>query len=628
MGLRGLLCAALTVVAVVGSGHLCRTCVAANRAGRAFNTACSVDWRNPIPPEWLRTARIDHVFIYSGQPIHWDAKTGEPTLRPKTDPRLVRCFELYKGTGIKVLLLGNFYCHAPKDGAAVDAAGRRISMACLGSPAFAQWLRKTIAGQAKVFSRFEAFGGFCFDDASGVRCDCCYCPRCGSAFKAQTGQEPPRFTPADGTGRIDPNDPRLLWDAFHRRAYGNYTRIQSEAVRSVSRDALMVTIPADSHYYGHYLNCKVAQPDTPKGLAARLQRITRFRIRHWAMFQAFPFPRLPEPGESGFRHWAIGAHICQPSTAMIEPRQGPVRTVGTRSHGFFSPAEIRRLIRVTVAEGAPGIAYWGWPSVLIGYPEAFDAIADVHKELPRLAGLLAERRPVRATVGVLHATATEVLEQPWRVNMLERWRHLHAWEGVAYTLRRAHVAHRIVMDTDLDVRTLDTLRVLVLAGVRFLTQPCAQRIEQRIARGRLTVLADPQSLPLKGATVVQFDPYRWYRKLLDGYRQPWHLDAQRAHLDKTLVPMVVRCSGQRPGVRSEYVVSFTYRDARGQRVVFLANWDLEHTRSADVAGLAPGDVTDLLGSAGGLSAVPGGRLRVSVAPAGWRVLVVKGDPKH
>ena len=63
------------------------------------------------------------------------------------------------------------------------------------------------------------------------------------------------------------------------------------------------------------------------------------------------------------------------------------------------------------------------------------------------------------------------------------------------------------------------------------------------------VLTDAGSLTLKGATVLDFDPYLWYGKLLGGYRQPWHLDAQRKHLAKAHVPSVVRHVG-RPSMRS------------------------------------------------------------------------------
>jgi hypothetical protein len=338
------------------------------------------------------------------------------------------------------------------------------------------------------------------------------------------------------------------------------------------------------------------------------------------LFQAFPFPRLPEATEQGLQPWAVGCHISRGSTELVEFVEGPLRIIDGQEREFASPAEIRRLARFTVAEGAPGISYWGWPDGLSVYPEAFDAIADVHRDVGALGGVRAGLRPYPVAVGVLYSTSTEVLEQPWRSNTLERWQHLHAWESVLYTFRRSHVLHRVVLESEVNEASLAGLQVLVLSGVRFLARPVAEQIEARVRQGRMQVLADSESIHLAGATVVEFDPYFWYQKQLDGYRQPRYLEEQRRRLAKTLVPRLLEVTGQKRLVDADNVVSFAYLDARAETVLFVVNWDLDQSAEALLPGVTLGQVRDLLASPGSAPAAVAGGVSVSVSPAGWRVI--------
>ena len=52
----------------------------------------------------------------------------------------------------------------------------------------------------------------------------------------------------------------LLWEACQRESWAIYLRTQGEAVRSVSDDLLMLTIPSDSYFYGRFLAVDVAHP--------------------------------------------------------------------------------------------------------------------------------------------------------------------------------------------------------------------------------------------------------------------------------------------------------------------------------------------------------------------------------
>lgn len=590
---------------------------AALAATPRFHTACVVDYRKPVPPEWLKQAGIQYVYIYIGIPI--TRVDGKPSIKPKSKRLFDACLELHADTGIKVLMVSNYYSRSPKRTWSVDSCGRAIRMGCFSKNEFHDWMRQAISDMAQVFSPYRAFGGFCFDDAPGNRVDCCYCDDCRAAFKARYGTDPPQFAPHEAPARVDPSHPVLLWDAYHRAMLDRYNRTQSECVRAISKDLLTATITADSYYCGRHLSMDVGYEDTAVTAGARLQRIDRSQVRWWHLFQSFGFPRLPEAGEQGYQRWAAGCHITTPSPKIIVHREGPMFERFGRSM-FLSPAEIQRLMRTTIAEGAPGIAFWASGRVLPYYPDAFAAMGEVMADVRKIEPVIARRRPFAARVGLVYSTATEVFEQPWKANTLERWQHLHAFEATAYALLRSSVQHQIVFDVDLTQERLDDFDVLVMPGVRFLTKPVAGALEQGMAQGKLTVLADMRALPLKGATVVDYDPQSWYRRQLKGYRQPRYLDEVRERAQRLLVPEI-RAKAQAPvAVTFGKAFGRLFVDADGSLVLFIVNWDLDAPSKASINLPAHSRARDLLT---GETLSHGPTCDVAVPPAGWRVLGIE-----
>lgn len=581
-----------------------------------FHAVTLVDPASPVPAQWLQKAGID--CVYTGGVI--DLETG-PDGQPELPEAQVRAWEKlqqeYEGTGMRVLIMTNYYSHNPRGTDAVDVNGREIQMACLYQDKFYEWMAGTIVAQAKAYSRFDVFGGFCFDDGWGIRVDCCYCDTCRALFRDRYGLEAPPFDIHEGTAVVADDDPLLLWEQFQREAYDRYMQVQSEAVRSVSDDLLMLTIPSDSYFYGRLLNANMTQQELPPNASALIQRIERLQVKHWFLYQSFPLARLPEADESGLQPWAIGCHVIANSPKLIVTTEGPFLQHYTRTQ-MMSPEEIEQMARITVTEGADAICYWQSGSLTAYYPEGYDGMAAARADMDKLEDILAQRQPYQAQVGLLYSTTTEVMEQPWQTNLNERWVHLHSFEATAFALMRGNIPFRIVMEDEVADGALEGLRVLIIPSARFLSQSAYHGIEQAASAGMVTYLCG-QCAQVSTARSVDYDVTYWHRRIQSGYRQIRYLDTHYADAEKELLPLV-RGRTQNPvTVSSRTGISKLYHV--GDRfVVMVANWALDTPTNAELSVTQTRQVTDIL-SGESLGAVPPGvPITVKVPPAGWRVL--------
>jgi len=584
-------------------------------AGDEFPLCCVVDYRNPVAPELLKEAGIQRVYISVGIPLKRDLATGKRVLDPKLKPQLDELFKRYGEHGIKILVASHYYTRPPKGTECVDFWGRTLQMGCFNNDKFLDWMAGTIKDVAEVFSAYDAFGGFMFDDGVHVRVDACYCDLCKTRFKAEYGVDPPPFEPYDGPPRLDPKDARLLWDQFHQKAYNRYLRTQAEAATSFSDKLFLATIPSDSYFYGRQLSSDVAPGETPTRNNARVQRIDRIQVRHWHMFQSFPFPRVTADG-IGRARFGVGCHLTTPSPKIIMHHEGPFIERAGRQQ-FLSPAEISRMMRTTIAEGADAICFWENSRAFPYYTDAFPAIGRVSRDAAKIGEILDERKPFPARIGLLYSTTTEILQQPWRNNTLERWKHLHSFEAMAYALTRAGIQFRIVFDADLSKEALAGLDVLIPTGVTQLTKPTAELLEQAVAAKKLKIVSDRATLPLKGAVVCDFDQDYWFKKQLKGYRQLTHLTHQAAQIRRSVF-IELDFADRQPAVTfSASCFGRFFRGRDNSLLIFLVNWDLENEAAVKIQFKEPRTVTD---ASTGQQAGRGAMVELSVAPAGWRVI--------
>lgn len=581
-----------------------------------FHAVTLVDLAHPVPPAWLERAGID--YVYASAPATEIGPEGAPVIAGEAREQWERLLELYAGSGVRILVMGNFYLKPAIEHQARDLFGRLHPMACFRQPGFQDEMSARIIGLARALSAYPAFGGFAFDDGAHVRVDCCYCDLCRAQFAAEYGLEPPGFAPRAGTGRVPADDRVLAWEEFQRASWEMYLRTQADAVRAVSPDLLMVTIPSDSYFYGRFLNVDVAPEETILGHSALLQRIERIQPRHWTIFQSFPLARLPETGESGLQPWAVGAHITADSPKMLMQHEGPYAPVYQRIQ-YMSPAEIERMGRVTITEGAGGLCWWTPAAPLPSYPAAFDAMAEVARDVERIEGVLAERRPEPARIGLLYSTTTEVLEQPWRSNTAERWQHLHAFEGIAYSLLRANLPLEFLMEDELTPEKLRGLRGLVVPAVRFLRADIAEAIERAIAETGLVALAAGECLHLRGMVRTDCDPLIWHTWASRGYRQEQYANLQWLEARNALLPHLLPLASAPVRVYSDRAIARHYGLPGGDLLLLVASWDLDNITEAAIEG--EGRATDLLS---GRELGPVEEIgRLTINPAGWRVLRIE-----
>lgn len=578
-----------------------------------YHAVTLLDIANPLSPQLLERAGVDYVYA-SAPPIE-QGGDGNPVIAASHREAWEQVLSLYEGTGTRVLLMGNFYVNPAEEHRAVDAFGRKHPMACFRNAGFQRAMTERIQAIARAFAAYPAFAGFVFDDGTHVRVDCCYCPDCIQQFREQYDARPPAFEPRRPNRHVHDDDPVLLWERFQQESWQIYLRTQSEAVRSVSEDSLMLTIPSDSFFYGRFLNVDVDREDTVLGHSGRLQRIERIQPRHWRIWQSFPLARLPEADETGLQPWAVGAHITADSPKMLMQCEGPYAPVYGRVQ-YMSPAEIERMARVTITEGANSVCYWTPAGPLPSYPAAFDALAEVYRDVEKIEDALQMRRPARASIGVLYSTTTETMQQPWETNTSERWRHLHAYEGLIYSMSRCNVPFETIMEPDLSREALKRFDALVLPAVRWLPTSALSAIEAAIAQDGLHVLAAGECATVRGMIAGGCDPLIWHNRARRGYRQERYANEQWSDFRNTLAHHLVSLIDAPVRVYSDRAVGRLFDLEDGDRMLLIASWDLENICEVAIEG--EGKATDML-SGRELGAINDlGRL--TVPPAGWRVL--------
>ncbi|MEW6358503.1 MAG: hypothetical protein AB1696_19370 [Planctomycetota bacterium] len=578
-----------------------------------FPLSCVVDYHSPVLPELLKQAGIQRVYISIGFPVQ--SVEGKPALDPKVKPELEDFLRLYGQGGVKVLVASGYYAKPPKGAECVDFWGRTVEIGCFNNEKFLDWMAEQIKNIALVLREYEAFDGFMFDDGVHVRVDCCYCDTCKRLFREKHGIEPPPFEPYKGDARLAPDDPRLLWDAFHQEAYNRYLRTQAKAAQSVSDKLFLATIPSDSYFYGRQLSSDVPPAETETKSSARLQRIDRIQVRRWHIFQSFPFLKIVADG-TGREPFGVGTHLTTPSPKIIMHHEGPfIEQMGRQQ--FLSPAEISRQMRTIIAEGASAICFWENSRAFPHYPDAFTAVGQVVADVKKVEKAMEERKPYPARIGLLYSTATEIIQQPWMKNTLERWRHLHCFEAMAYAMTRMSIQFRILFDSDLANGVPSDLDALILTGVTHLTKPVAEGVEKAIADRGLKVLTDPTCLPIKGAEVCEFDTSIWFESQLRGYRQVRHLDHQAAAIRRGVFPSLDFPKYQPVVVSSGSCFARFFQGADDSLLIFVVNWDIEEESFAKVDvpfahTFRDESSEERLGE--------GNSLEVKVAPAGWRVV--------
>jgi hypothetical protein len=545
---------------------------------------------------------------------------GEPTIPTEQRTGWEKMAAEYKDAGIKVLIIGQYYAHNPEGTDAVDVSGRKIDMACFYQPKFYEWMRETIVAQAKAYSEFGIFGGFMFDDGAQVRVDCCYCETCKAGFMEQYGKEPPAFEVHEGTGTLADDDVLLQWEQFQRAGFERYLQAQSEAVRSVSDELMMLTIPSDSFYYGRLLNANMAREELATNSGALIQRIERTQVKDWYLYQAFPFPRLPEAGEKGLQFWGVGCHISANSPKLVLCTEGPFLQHRSRMQ-VMSPAEIAQMTRITVTEGANAICYWQSGAYTAYYPEGYSGMGEAYSEIVQLEAMLQARTPHPAEVGLLYSTTTEVMEQPWRTNLNERWVHLHSFEGTAFAMMRGNVAYRIVMEDELSDGDLDGLAALVLPNVRFISGGARETIEEAAAAG-MKLYAAGECVAMVGAQAVDYDVSYWHRRIQAGYRQIGYLNTHYAQAEKELLPLLREDVAPAVSVSSRMGISKLY-DAGDGMVLMIANWDLHRSTEATVESAHGYGMVDMLSGEQLGTLGEGSQVALEVPAGGWRILKLR-----
>ena len=111
-----------------------------------------------------------------------------------------------------------------------------------------------------------------------------------------------------------------------------------------------------------------------------------------------------------------------------------------------------------------------------------------------------------------------MLEQAWTEITIERWRHLHCFEGVAYALTRAGVAWRPVMEDVIGSGALTGLTALVVPNAAWIGEAAAGAIDTA-ARGGVKVVCVGAHPRLDMAVEAPSAGLIWYRWVGEGYRQ-------------------------------------------------------------------------------------------------------------
>lgn len=564
------------------------------------------------PPldDW-RAMGAQEAFYYAGLPVVLGAD-GQPAWRSaQARDEFLTPYARLDGTGVRLIPVLNLAREkAPADELQQSRWAKPQQFRCYTASPDAMAAR--IQFLVSALSKHESFGGLCFDDEPGIVAGGCICARCQTQFRARYGIDAPTNTAyAQGSpGVIPTTHPILRWAQFQRDAMRDYYVQLTRSAHRVAPTLPVYLIPGAPYYSGKQLS----MPQTPgeKVIASgRCLSLDDSHIRSYHLYAQFFLSRVTDigwgaPEAAGFCTFMLDTGLPQfGNVPVYDAHLAPVN-----GHTVLSIPAFTRDILQTYAEGSHGLIYFPGFGLAPGHVNAARQTLD--QTLLPLASRTGALHRTAGRVAILYAGTTADLADVWQTNPLERFRHLHQCDALAYYLFRAGIPFEVVLESELAApERLTAYKVVLATGVHAITEPAAQALTA-YAHGGGTLIVDATSHPaLTAGRVVAFDASCYYNALIQWNPGLIDLEEQWNVLDGALgsvLPATLAIC--RP---DSHRVNVNYLTDGARQYVFLVNDELQKPTTTTLTFDQAYTVTDVLSRE---KLGDGKTLKVTVPPAG------------
>lgn len=395
-------------------------------------------------------------------------------------------------------------------------------------------VKEKAAAFTRWLSKFKNFKGLSGDDEPGIQPGGCACENCVKLFKEKYGINPPSDNDYLNAqkGIVPENHPVLLWTKFQNNQITKYYSSIADSIKKEKPDALVMNIPAAAYFSGKQLSIPNCKPED-FGKSGRRVTLDNCHIRDFQLYIQF---YMNEIDQSGWKN-KIADGLC-----LYMEKKGLPQFPNIPIYDKFDPdakpvvisvPAFKRFILQTFSEGGKGIVYFPGrslsPAHVTAGEEAYNKfIRPVCERTPQL-------HKMPGKVGVLYSATTRIFSDLWVNNPIERYKHLHECDALAYYLLKKAIPFEMIIEDE--IKSSDDLKrfpVIISAGLNFISKEKETIIEDYIPNGGKFILDKKSAVNIPGMKAVDFDAESWYRKVIEGTQKASDMEDQAELLDKDL----------------------------------------------------------------------------------------------
>ncbi|MDD5599152.1 MAG: hypothetical protein PHV82_14490, partial [Victivallaceae bacterium] len=433
------------------------------------------------------------------------------------EKKIKAVFEKFKGSGIKVSIIPDLWrmvFEPEKSLLTRDRWGRTGKFRCFADQT--ALLEKAVCFLVSELSSFPNFGGICLDDEAAVMAGGAMNKEIVSGFEKEYGMKvPPLNMYADiPHGIISDRNPILLWNHYQQKCLLNFHLKLVAAIKKLRPECPVYIVPADSWICGKTISIPNSPPETTK--TYRLGQLDASALNGFHLYTQYSFHAIDDSG------WdkKIATGQCQ---AQFIPPDSP-RTVipiydpCAVSEKSISVTAFRRYVLQTFAEGESGIGYW---PVAAFTPAHFSAAADLDKNFIKpfceKTGNLS-RLPGRAAI--LFSTSTYIFNDIWKTNPIERFRHNHQCDALAYFLLKRGIPFDIILESGIDTTSkIKNYGIIISSGVEYLTESCVRTLKSYAREVGKLVFDKETKVKIPEAIYAGLNAEFWYAAIEGQYQR-------------------------------------------------------------------------------------------------------------
>lgn len=532
---------------------------------------------------------------------------------PEKPEKIESIFKRFENTDIPIILNMNaFYGKYPDKGQIIRFSDK---------PAYRCFsqdntdITERAASFTKWLSKFKNFKGLCGDDEPGIQPGGCVCKHCTELFKKEYGLNPPSnedYLNA-AKGIVAENNTVLLWAKFQNDQILKYYASITDTIKKEKPDARVLNIPAAAYFSGKQLSIPDCKPEDFVKSGRRVT-LDNCHIRDFQLYIQF---YMNEINSSGWKN-KIADGLC-----LYMEKKGLPQFPNIPIHDKFDPSAkpvvisvpaFKRFIVQTFSEGGKGIVYFPGrslsPEHVAAAEKAYNEfIKPVCKNAPQL-------HKMPGKVGILYSTTTRTFSDLWINNPIERYKHLHECDALAYYLFKKAIPFEMIMEDE--IKSSDDLKrfpVIISAGLDFISAKKAKILEEYIKDGGKLVVDKNSAVNIPGTTALDFDAESWYRAVTGGNQRASDMEYQAGLIDKDLslelkdLPVICKTQDRR--------LNINYLTDGKDVYLFLVNDDLNTAAESSLTFDKAYEVSDIIENK---NIAKTDKIKISVNPAELKVL--------